>query len=128
MPGIPREHIEDVWDLAVPMLQKAMDRMPGVYCMRELKSKCMDGTYVLWFSQKAKCALIIKVSQYHSYKACAIVMVGGNDLENWIDELSEIEQYAKSQGCKEMVVSGRRGWERILKDYKFDSVTVVKEL
>lgn len=128
MPGVPIEHIDDVWDLAEPMLKKASDRIPGVYSMDDLRQKCLDGTYLLWFAKNAKCALIIKVSQYHLHKGCAIVLVGGTDMDSWIEEMSEIEEYARSQGCKEMIISGREGWKRIFKDYELESVTLKKEL
>ena len=128
MPGVPIKYVDEVWDLAAPMLQKALDKMPGVYSMDDIKSKCLDGTYVLWFFEKAKCALIVKILQCYSYKACVIMLAGGEDMDAWIAEVEDIEKYARSQGCKEILITGREGWRRIFKDYMLDSVTIKKEL
>ena len=94
MPGIPREHVNDVWDMAEPMIKKATDRMPGGYRLKDLKSDCLDGSLVLWMGRNAKCALLIKVSQYHLFKSCVIILIGGEDYNSWIKELREIEEYA----------------------------------
>jgi len=128
MSGIPPDHIDDMWIIAEPLIKKGTDRMPGAYCLKELKNKCLSGDLVLWVGRKAKYALLLKVSQYHLHKSCGIVAIGGDHMDEWISDLKEIEDYARSQGCKNMVISGRKGWQRVLTDYKFDSITVIKEL
>ena len=106
MPGIPRENINDVWNIAEPFLKKGIDRMLGAYRLDELKEDCLKGNLLLWIGKTAEYALLIKVSQYHSYKSCAILAIGGDNMNDWIEEMKEIEDHARSQGCRDMVISG----------------------
>jgi len=96
MPGIPRENIEDIWIIAEPFIKKGIARTPEAYCLEELKKKCISGDLVLWVGRKAEYALLIEVSQYHLYKNCGIVAIGGNNMDEWISDLDEVEDYARS--------------------------------
>ena len=61
------------------------------------------------------CALVAEIYEHPSGARAHIWLAGGD-----LDELLEVEQYvaewAKSLGCQSMTISGRKGWERVLRD------------
>jgi hypothetical protein len=57
------------------------------------------------------------------HRAC-----GGSNSKEWLPLLAGLERYAKAEDCKAMRIFGRRGWERLLPDYKPARILLEKEL
>ena len=55
-------------------------------------------------------------------------LVAAVDRREWLPLLGALERYARAEGCKAMRIFGRRGWERLLPDYKPARVLLEKEL
>lgn len=124
MPGIPIENIETIW----PMVSRYFDKQELDYGKEDYKKKCLSGEFVLWVGRNGKVAVILEVSDYHKGKECDIVALGGEGIKSWIQELDEIEGWAKRSGCNRMILTGRKAWLRVLKDYELKSIKMVKRL
>lgn len=61
-------------------------------------------------------------------KRCRIAACGGAGVRDWIGAIADIEAFAKAEGCTEIELEGRRGWQRLLPDYQARSVTIAKAL
>ena len=60
---------------------------------------------------------------------CNVWLTGGRGVNNWIYFLETIEAWAKEQGCDAMLIDrGRRGWGRLLPEYKIKTVSLMKEI
>lgn len=60
---------------------------------------------------------------------CNIWLTGGRGLNNWMYFLETIEAWAKEKGCDAMLIDrGRKGWGRLLPDYKIKTVALMKEI
>ena len=46
----------------------------------------------------------------------------------WIGLIARLEDYAKGEGCRAMRIYGRRGWLRILPDYRQIAIVAEKQL
>lgn len=128
MPGVPVENLEQLWPMAEPLLEKAIEKGEGGWDIIDVKIDCEIGHYILWIVRSGKAAIILEVSEYHNGKQCDIVMIGGDVMDEWIGELEEIEGWAKRVGCDRMILTGRLGWQKILKEYTAKTVTMVKTL
>jgi hypothetical protein len=128
MPGIPIEHIERVWPIAEAHFKNAAHTADGPFDIEELKQDCLKGVYILWIGRNSKVSVILGVSDYHNGKECDIRMLAGEEINTWISELKEIESFAKRAGCNRMTITGRKAWERTLKEYKLVTVNMVKAL
>lgn len=55
---------------------------------------------------------------------------GGRNLKTWIDQISVIEEWARSRGATVATITGRAGWPRVLASsgYKRTAVIVEKAL
>lgn len=127
MPGIPIENIETVWPMAVCHFKKFED-LDDRFEIEDYKQRCLSGEFVLWMGRNSKVAVILEVSDYHKGKECDIVTLAGDNIDSWIDELSEIEGWAKRIGCDRMILNGRKAWLRVLKEYELKSIKMVKRL
>lgn len=57
------------------------------------------------------------------------IAIAGENMDAWLSEfLKQSQQWAKSHGCVEAILSGRRGWEKKLSGFKLERVTLTKEL
>lgn len=128
MPGVPIENLEELWPMAWPYLEKAIEQGGNEYHIEDVKISCEIGEYILWIVRNGKAAIILEVSDYPLGKQCDIVMLGGDGINDWLKELEEIEGWASRVGCKRMILTGRAGWKKKLTDYKVKTVTMVKEL
>lgn len=128
MPGVPLESLELIWPMAAKYFEEAAKEIDDSFSIDFYKKNCLSGKYILWMGRNSKVAVILEVSEYPKGQECDIVMLAGEEIGSWIDELKEIEGWAKRAGCNRMVLTGRQGWVKVLKDYKIKTVTMVKKL
>src|SRR5205085_9065538 len=75
-----------------------------------------------------KAAAVTQLGTVNGGRFCTIVACGGRHRDEWLPLLAGLERYAKAENCKAMRIFGRRGWERLLPDYKAARVLLEKEL
>lgn len=73
-------------------------------------------------------AVVTQIGQTEKSKVCTILACGGSGINNWLRLLPAIEQYGRIHGCEVLRFMGRRGWVRILKEYRTDKVIMEKRL
>ena len=73
-------------------------------------------------------AMTIEYSYYPRYKMCRVVTIAGERMSDWIGDLYILEDWAKAQGCAYMDMYARRGWKKVLKEYKEDCILLRKKL
>lgn len=61
-------------------------------------------------------------------KSCVVVLCAGNDRKRWVHFIALLENYARNEGCKAMTIHARKGWMRVLPDYRLSRVILKKEL
>ena len=54
--------------------------------------------------------------------------LAGDRLDEWVDHHDQIERWAKAAGCHRIEVVGRKGWARVLPDFRIKNVTFVKDI
>jgi hypothetical protein len=84
--------------------------------------------WIAWNGLVIKAAAVTQLSTIHGERFCTIVACGGQRRNEWLSLLADLERYAMAEGCKAMRIFGRRGWERLLPDYKPARVILEKEL
>jgi hypothetical protein len=85
-------------------------------------------TWIVWNGSQIKAAVVTELSTANGDRYCTIVACGGEQRDQWLPLIGELESYAKREGCKAMRIYGRRGWQRVLPDYKPARVILEKEL
>lgn len=124
---MPREHVARLWPLAKPFIRAAMERgQEG--CFHELEEAVLSDRALLWFAWDGtvRGACVTQAIELDCGLVCFVQAMGG-DLE-CLALLSEIEDYARKRGCVAVRIYGRKGWQRVLRDYKAPRVILEKEL
>ncbi len=80
--------------------------------------------WIWWDGQKATTAMVTQAFT----DVCTIVALGGLDRKAWLSSLEKVEQYARQINCTRMRVIGRRGWARVLKDYRQTAIVLERKL
>lgn len=121
------EHIEGVWPVAGPELQRAFQLSEQEDADNHLPALLFDQEQ-LWKIHETGWALTRVVSTKSGW-VLEIIAIAGMGLEQWGDEFfAQIEGWAKSKGCTKVIATGRPGWERRAPGYKAQRITFVKEL
>lgn len=108
-------------------IEAALEYSHGTHDIKDIFEAVANNTVEFWPGQK--CALISQVVQYPKKRMVHIFLAGGD-----IDEIKEIEthitEWAKSQGCSGLSLTGRPGWTKsFLRDigYRNTQVQMIKE-
>jgi hypothetical protein len=78
--------------------------------------------------ERIKALLLSEILIYPERKVCYLFLCTGQEFENWLRFLDNIEKWAKEVGCSSMELKARGGWEKVLKNYKRTHVVLEKEL
>lgn len=123
------KQIGPFWERAAPWIKSAMERGDlGTFI--DVEQDVLTGGALLWLIWEAPIVLGATVTQIITQddrKICMIVACGGEDAQSWVHLISKIETYAKTEGCELMRIIGRRGWIKILPDYR-ESRTILEKV
>jgi hypothetical protein len=113
------------WARCHDWLAAALNRAGGTHTMDDVLASVACGDMQFW--PGARSAIVTEIVQYPRKRACNFFLVGG-DLAELLDMKPDIEAWAASVGCDLMQCGGRKGWERVLTDYRAKFVVLTKEL
>ena len=117
------------WPQVRDLIKKAMDR--GIGGFDDIEWDILHDRATLWAvfdGDLIKATAVTQLTEKDDKTNCTIVACGGRDLNEWGHFISGLEDYARKEGCAVMRIIGRRGWQRVLKDYRVRSVTLEKVL
>ena len=98
----------------------------GTYA--DVEADVLHGRALLWINaegMRITAAAVTQVSRTECSKVCTIVACGGTG--GW-GGISKIEEYAKAEGCDCIRIFGRKGWQRVLKDYRAARIVLERKL
>ena len=128
---VPINQIDGIWDEVKDEIVRTNDE---VLNEKDVKEYLKDGSYTLWLVKEINSNTIVAVfttefAYYPRNKTCRVVTLAGKRLHEWVDsKLHDLEIWAIEQGCSHMDMYARRGWKKILTEYKEDCVLLRKKL
>ena len=134
---IPTASVGATWPALLPHLSKAFKYEGGNIVEASKKKRIQDEMAQLWAvvddeakpKPKVMGALITRLDKQESGELFAIVeILGGEDLKEWVHLRSQIEAWAKAEGCTCVQLWARKGWARHLQDYKIVQYVMRKDL
>jgi hypothetical protein len=119
-----------LWPFARPLIAAAM-RRGGISDFSGVERDVLGGSALLWLGwdgQEIVAAAVTELALIHGRKVCTIVACGGRARRRWLHLLAELETFARREGCQATRMYARRGWTRVLPDYRATRVILEKEL
>ena len=127
---IEKDEVKNIWNDVKDIISRTNN---DVLNEKDILYYLEEGIYTLWImtepdSDNIVTAMILNFGHYPRYKFCMIGPIAGERMSEWIGDLSILEEWAKSQGCHYIDLYGRRGWKKLLKEYKEDCILLRKKL
>jgi len=112
-----------IWSLVEPFIERARKASPDFIASRELAddilAKIQAKRYQLWLIHKDSTLSAVSVTSIEEMSrgsVCVVQYQGGDDLDGWLDIFKDaIKGWAAENGCFQVQLVGRPGWERKLK-------------
>jgi hypothetical protein len=122
--------VAGVWPHARALVKSAMDRT-DLGNFGDVEREVLGGMQQLWLvwnGTAIEAAAVTRLVLIGSRKICIIVACGGSGRKRWLPLIAGIEQFARNEGCRAVRIIGRKGWQRILADYRANYVVMDREL
>lgn len=111
--GVPGEIIDGVWLEVEPLVTRCLEKVNEYRWLSEdIRELIRDGSIQLWLytDDKAMAGIVItELSRSPRALECGLFMVAGKMIENWRECLTQLEDWALSQGCTHMATLSRPG-------------------
>lgn len=129
-----------IWPVVLPTLEGVCKRHPYYHSPESLYQSFVDGRSQLWVvvddDKEEKLRAVFATQIYRTdvdCQVCSIVLCAssnGSKSTEWVDLISEVEEWGRSQGCERMRLEARRGWVKPLRErgYAPAHTIVEKEL
>jgi len=117
--------VSDDLERCRPWLEKALQRTEGAYEWPDILDGLSTGHMQFWPAPEG--AIVTQVVQSPRLKTLHVFLAGG-DLEQVLDMVPSLEAFAEFNGCSALTMDGRKGWQRVLKDWTPTSIVMKKEL
>ena len=127
--GVLADDLGRVWKDCAPLLIPAMQDGTTI---EQVLTAIFARDAQLWIgsdNNEIQVACVTELIRRGGCLYCNVWLTGGRGVNNWIYFLKTIEAWAKEQGCDAMLIDrGRKGWGRLLPDYKIKTVALMKEI
>lgn len=118
-----REEFLRVW----PWLEAAIRAYADTHRQEHVWAKIESGSAQIWTTPGA--AFVSEIRIWPAGLREAIAWLAGGKLDELMMLKPSFEAWARSKNCKRVGFSlGRKGWERVLKDYRPAGITLMKDL
>lgn len=136
--------VESYWPLAAPWITMALGQDEEAWeDIEYVRQGLLRGQYQLWigypervtqnwgyFPKELDVAMITEFFPRGKQIVCAIRWLAGKNMEDKLQDIGLVENWALGNGAHRLEIWGRPGWERLLKPlaYKRDFVVLSRDL
>lgn len=130
--AIAKADVERTWVICAPLLKKSLKNGESNYTLEDIKDRILAGVFQLWAwvenNTIIACA-VTTVFVYPAKKICSVMYVGGYGLKFWKENgVGGIENWAKLNGCSDIEGYVRKGWLRVLPQWRTAWITIRRSL
>lgn len=127
---VPPDRVNEFWPYTRHLILSAI-RRTGLSDPADVEMDVLNGDQLLWFAWSGntiEAAATTQLTTIKDKQVCTLTACGGSDMRRWLPLFSQIEQYAKNEGCCCVRIYGRRGWQRVLEGYQPKHVVLERAL
>lgn len=127
--------LETMWPMIAPLLERAVEHSDDTETLQETLNALMAKHKQLWVvvneEKKITAAAVTMLQKYPTgFVMATISLLGGEsgNLKDILDLRSELEAWAKVEGCNRVRFYARKGWAKYLPDYKLAKYVMSKDI
>ena len=123
------KRVHEFWPHARALIKTAIEKT-DLSDFRDIEYDVLSGDQLLWlaWSGTIEAAATTHLIKTGGKPVLVITACSGHNRERWLPLFSKIEAYAQAEGCKCVRIYGRKGWERVLKNYRVEHVILERAL
>jgi hypothetical protein len=128
---INQNEVEAVWPFVIEHLERAVAFSDGEIETEDFLPLLLDEEMQLWVAVgdgECVAAMVTQVIIYPRKKILRVIAVGGRDMKIWMKNIDMLENFALAMGCTELEAWTKRGFLRVLKDWKMSHIVIKKDL
>ena len=125
------DKVASIWEEVYPLLEKAQVYAAGELDTQDFFEMVENGDMQLWIAEDDGgifAMMLTEFVQYPRKKVMRIVSIGGKEMNRWMKYFPALEAAALSVGCTGFEIFGRKGWLRVLKDWKCSYHVLTKDI
>ncbi len=125
------DQIPEIWEEVYSHLKRMTPHSEGELEPEDFYIPLIEGDMQLWaalIEEEIIASMVTQIIPYPRKKVLRIISIAGEDMKDWIDNLPIIENWALSNGCTSLECWGRKGWLKILEDWKCSYHIITKDL
>ena len=116
-----------------PAEENATEKPAAAHLVPEdLADRLKEGKLNLWVAMEDGevpfATITTSIYETRSGKTLRIHCCGGDRLYVWKHLMSDLEKYAKAEGCVKIVAEARQGWLRVLEGFEQTRIVIEKRL
>lgn len=129
---VPPEKLAAAWDHLSAHIEKLAEITYGRLTTDDIRKHIEAGNFQLWAvvgeDNQLLAVVTTEIIQYPQRRACRVVGCVGENRGKWIHLFDEIQDWARSQGCAAMEIFARKGWAKVLPDFRLTSILLERSL
>ena len=125
------DKVASIWEEVYPLIDKAQVYAAGELDTQDFFAMIENGDMQLWIAEDDGdifAMMLTEFVQYPRKKVMRIVSIGGEGMNRWMKYFPALEAAALSVGCTGFEIFGRKGWLRVLKDWKCSYHVLTKDI
>lgn len=127
----PKDAVK-IWDKVSPMLQRVVDQTEGELQPKDFLHNIVNKHMHLWIVIEKQNIVIVVITQIINYpnkKILRIIALAGKNFKEAYNQFnSMIESFAIESGCSGLELWGRKGWKKMLPEWKSNYIVFTKNL
>ena len=125
------EDVAYVWHEVVPLLARVAPHTEGELEPDDYIEPLTHGDMQLWVvieNKHVNAALVTQIVPYPQKKVLRLISLAGEDFQEIKDFLEMVEAFALKNECSALEMWGRKGWKKLLLDWKDSYIVYTKDL
>jgi hypothetical protein len=116
---------DEEWQKAKPLVERALENSGRTHTAAQVYRELRENRAELWMFGDSMA--ITSVIEWPNRRDLHIWLAAGN-LDDMQRGLPFLDQMARDWGCGRITLNGRKGWERVLTEYRPQQIQLVREI
>ena len=120
-----------MWEEVVPLLARVVPHTEGELEPDDYIEPLTHGDMQLWVvieNKHVNAALVTQIVPYPQKKVLRLISLAGEDFQEIKNFLEMVEVFALKNECSALEMWGRKGWKKLLSDWKDSYIVYTKDL